>query len=412
MPPYEFDPPSSSPPYCTRVFLGKYRVPSSPRMSPPTVARLRNHGAAMYVAVPLTMVRRVSSSLRIAPIAARLRVVPPNQPNVESVRASGEPRSPPAEVAEDVVVVVWQVRLAAEDLDVGVDGELGRRQEVEVGARRLPLKLVVGQRAEVAVAANAHEVAVALPTAPPGPPEEHVGALAEPTLVDERVVADERSRGLAAAQRVRGVGGDECRRRVGQGADREVVGRGPVLVHRPELAAHRLLERVGPGAPALGDDLDDARRRVGAVQRGGGRALHDLDRLDVVGVDVVQAVGGLVGARSQRSADALEEPHAVDEDDRLVGERERRRAAHPDLPRRARRARPRGDRHARHPRLEDLVDGRDGRVGLDVRDADRGDLGRLGAALLVAQRARHDDLGQRRERRSQGEVDGGGPAPP
>src|SRR5690606_15556612 len=58
----------------------------------------------------------------------------------------------------------------------------------------------------------------------------------------------------------------------------------------PVLAPHRVLDAVGgDGTAASGRDLDDAVRRAGAVKRGGGRALDDLDVLDVQPVDVDHA---------------------------------------------------------------------------------------------------------------------------
>ena len=46
--------------------------------------------------------------------------------------------------------------------------------------------------------------------------------------------------------------------------------------------------RLVAGLPTLGDDLDDAARRLGSIDRRGRRAADHFDALDVVGVDVVQ----------------------------------------------------------------------------------------------------------------------------
>ena len=82
----------------------------------------------------------------------------------------------------------------------------------------------------------------------------------------------------------------------------------------------------------LGDDLDHAVRRFGSVERRRGRTLHDLDALDVVGIEVVPA-------RRRRGAEALVlhagrlrvvDAYAVDVDERLIREREARDAANAD----------------------------------------------------------------------------------
>ena len=67
--------------------------------------------------------------------------------------------------------------------------------------------------------------------------------------------------------------------------------------------------------PALGEDLHDAVRRVGAVERGRGRALHDLHALDVF-------------ARDVREAEARD--HAVDDDERILPPADARRTAEPE----------------------------------------------------------------------------------
>src|SRR4029079_13496393 len=52
---------------------------------------------------------------------------------------------------------------------------------------------------------------------------------------------------------------------------------------------------------ALRDDLNDPVRRLGAVQRGSGRALQHLDRLDIVRIEVVDA-GGSVATATEAEA--------------------------------------------------------------------------------------------------------------
>src|SRR5688500_10014911 len=89
------DPPSRRPPYATTEFFGKNRVPSSERMSPPTVNRFLSQETGKKIADPLMMLRRVSSEFWMAEIAARLRVAPPNHPPPSSVRVSGDPSIDP-----------------------------------------------------------------------------------------------------------------------------------------------------------------------------------------------------------------------------------------------------------------------------------------------------------------------------
>jgi hypothetical protein len=80
--------------------------------------------------------------------------------------------------------------------------------------------------------------------------------------------------------------------------DRQQIAGGVDLVVRGKPAfgvaevVQALAQREVPAGrtrrAVLGDDLNDAIRGLGAVQRGGGWPLHDLDALDVVGVEVVE----------------------------------------------------------------------------------------------------------------------------
>src|SRR5690606_10374408 len=92
------------------------------------------------------------------------------------------------------------------------------------------------------------------------------------------------------------------------------------------------------GRALLGEDLDHAAGRLGAVQRRGGRTLDDLDALDVRGVDVVEWRGDLPRGRV-RGRGAAVDPHAVHVHDRLVALRDAVVAAQPDRAARARPAR-------------------------------------------------------------------------
>src|SRR4051794_2641240 len=86
---------------------------------------------------------------------------------------------------------------------------------------------------------------------------------------------------------------------------------------------------------ALGDDLDDPRRRVGAVQRRRRWTLHDLDALDVFRIQIVQPTDALAtGARRPPTAvstravrDARIDAHTVDEHERIIRQGDGRRAA-------------------------------------------------------------------------------------
>ena len=79
----------------------------------------------------------------------------------------------------------------------------------------------------------------------------------------------------------------------------------------------RLRKGVRTHLSLLGDDLDHASRRVGAVQRGSSRALHNFYGLDVVRVQVVEPVGEL--STDTGRGLGLGDTNAIDEDERLIG---------------------------------------------------------------------------------------------
>src|SRR5690606_20177244 len=161
---------------------------------------------------------------------------------------------------------------------------------------------------------------------------------------------------------------------------REVAG--PVFAAEGEARALR-----GQRAAPAGPDVDHARPGARAVQRGGGRALDDLDALDVEG----------------RQVDArLREYHVVDDDERCVAAVDARRRAEED---RGLRAGPRAGHHrdARDAALhggERLARRRLERIRADAADGERHHraAGRLG-------HARDDDLAQAQDLRAHLEVE-------
>jgi hypothetical protein len=64
-------------------------------------------------------------------------------------------------------------------------------------------------------------------------------------------------------------------------------------IHEPAVPEAKTQLDIGPllDLALLGDDLDDAVGRLGAVERGRRGSLDDLDALDLVGIEVVQAPG-------------------------------------------------------------------------------------------------------------------------
>src|SRR5690606_40351911 len=103
----------------------------------------------------------------------------------------------------------------------------------------------------------------------------------------------------------------------------------------PELRRH-VEDRSARRAP-LGDDLDHAVRGFGPVEGSGGRSLDDLDALDILRVDVVQARGG---ATRTSARDGAVHPDAIDVHDGIVRDTHAgdaadadRGAAEPDLTR-------------------------------------------------------------------------------
>src|SRR5690606_33397413 len=118
-----------------------------------------------------------------------------------------------------------------------------------------------------------------------------------------------------------------------------------VVLHRDRLG------ETTPGTTLLRDDLDHTRRCIGAVQRSGRRALHDLDRLDVLRTEIVEPAPTLTTDTVDLTI-ARVRANTVDENQRLVGQRDRSRPTDPDRLRRPRRPRRLLDGDPRDSRLK------------------------------------------------------------
>jgi hypothetical protein len=172
-------------------------------------------------------------------------------------------------------------------------------------------------------------------------------------------------------------------------ADR-VVGRIiRAVLDQAALAVHVPARRAGPAL--LRRDHDDAVRRVGAVERRGGRTLDDLDRLDLVRVQITDPAR-LAATREQGArVRVARHPDAVDDVDRIVRQVQAVVAADADA-----RARPGlGSERHRHTGCaggEHLLNRRHRRLGDDLGGVDvRDRVTELGAAGFPRRR-RHDFL--------------------
>ena len=218
---------------------------------------------------------------------------------------------------------------------VGPDLGLGHRSE-EVADRVL---LELRQAEDAVLALVAGREVVGADVAPAG--DVDAVLLAEAGL--------ERAGGLVLERRVhvdRGLGAEAVELEledaeaveVGIGVVAAVVVEGiGVVVAHPAHLAEQVPARAARGA-VLGRDADHPVRGLDAVERGGRRPLHDLDVVDVVGVEVVDARGALVAGVAHAEAADVERARdrralgadAVDVVQRLVGERHAVGAADPD----------------------------------------------------------------------------------
>ena len=148
----------------------------------------------------------------------------------------------------------------------------------------------------------------------------------------------------------------------------------------------------------FGEDLDDARRGLGAVQRARRGALDDLHVVDVGGANVVQRARLVVGAaepvrvverRPVAAVPLAADTDAVDVDDRLVALGHAHGAAQPDLRALTRHTAGLHHAQARRTRLEQLI-----HVGRRILDLGKVDLRDAVADLAHARhpgRSGHDD---------------------
>ncbi len=346
---------------------------------------------------------------------------------VADLRDEAAPADPPRplvagaaaeRVAQDAVgcvVLERHLRVRARVADAHVEVQLVARHEAEVAAPGRPLREVVEEDAVLVVVVGG-QVEVERLVAAPGR-DAHPADVADAQrlrVVPRRLLREEpllerlarvelaAPRPVAARQPVA-----EERRADGAGLRRggaqRVVRR---HVERPLAGAHLDLGRelhALAGAALLRDDLDHARRRVGAVQRGRGRALDHLDRLDVVRVQVVQRVRALDRAvvHAVAAVRAGGDAHAVHVEDRLVPRGQRAGAADADLRARARLARARHQRHARRPRGQQLLHVRDRRLLREVAGLEPRHRVAQCAPDRAARGARHDDRVQVDRRLSQ-----------
>src|SRR5690606_8742338 len=101
--------------------------------------------------------------------------------------------------------------------------------------------------------------------------------------------------------------------------------------------ANGRIELRRAGGASLGDDLDDARRRLRSIERCRRRSLDDLDALDVVRVQVVQRRAAAPRPQLRTRPRLVIDTDAVDVDQRLASHRDRgdptdpHRGAGPDV---------------------------------------------------------------------------------
>ena len=195
-------------------------------------------------------------------------------------------------------------------------------------------QIVVARRGAVLVAGvGGHKVAKALASALAAVVEQAEVSVAKNTFALEWIVRYWRSRGLALAER------GAARANVCRAASPVNRQRCEVRLNLIPFRRDVLAEAASTKPSLLGDDLNDAGRRVGTVERRRRRSFHDFDALDVVGTEVVER-GDRLAAESLESVSAAadgdivalaaERANAIDEDERRIREGDGCRAANVD----------------------------------------------------------------------------------
>src|SRR5437667_531092 len=223
--------------------------------------------------------------------------------------------------------------IAGTDLNVPVVAHLNR----EVRSARCALVLADLENALLAVEVTTEVVSDLIAATC------HARAVSSAMSVDERAIGAKRTE---HHQRIRIRRTQPARLTVERADDASPVGV-PLIRHLrvirrivryvPDRAAFG--ECGPPGSPRvamLGRYLNDAVRRCRSILRGGGRTLEDFVGFYVFGVDVIEARRHLSAdayrSRSSSSAvsDVVVEANSIDDDERLVGERDRGSAANSD----------------------------------------------------------------------------------
>ena len=289
---------------------------------------------------------------------------------------------------------VRPVLVVGERVDVALSGEAGvfgpgHAQHADVVA------VFAGQVVPGLIAAtrqlHAHAPPIARPVGRRGGIAEHV-ELCQAVDGTRRLAADRRRQQTLRDPLLR-------RKRVRQqmAPAVEVVRIGVMVAEEPEFRVHGPLRR--PRHPLTSGDPHDAVTGLCAVKRRGSRPFHDLDGLNVLGIQVVDARGRLsaqVDRQRGRVVPARFDLGAVDVIRRLVAERHARDPADPDPDSRAHRAAGLEHLDVGRPARKEVREV--GRLRLldDVLGVDLGHgVGELATGLLPRGRHGHDVEGDR-----------------
>ena len=167
-------------------------------------------------------------------------------------------------------------------------------------------------------------------------------------------------------------------------------------IHEPlcPLPHHERDTRALRDATALREDLDDAVRRFGSIQRRCSGTSDDLDSFDHVRVDVVETGRDARPEPLDDDArrDVVGDADTVDVNERLIAEREAVHASDSDARTGADLSRPRYHHDARRPAIDQAGDVRRRGQVLNRRGLDRRRRISHGAPLLIAGGSGDDDL--------------------